>query len=148
MPAQLSLPSLQRVNIPFKCQRLSCRDIKILVIEDDADIASNIGQYFEDKGHQLDFDAHCYQLSDGRFDITSGNLRRAWQFGPGTRPLRQDDLDALLALIVIGWPNSNSPLSVTVAGPTCTEADILSTLKDKTAETLLNQQSFKYWCYR
>ena len=29
--------------------------MKILVIEDDADIASNIGQYFEDKGHQLDF---------------------------------------------------------------------------------------------
>ena len=29
--------------------------MKILVIEDDADIASNIGQYFEDRGHQLDF---------------------------------------------------------------------------------------------
>ncbi len=29
--------------------------MNILVIEDDADIASNIGQYFEDKGHQLDF---------------------------------------------------------------------------------------------
>jgi DNA-binding response OmpR family regulator len=29
--------------------------MKILVIEDDADIASNIGQYFEDKGHELDF---------------------------------------------------------------------------------------------
>ena len=29
--------------------------MKILIIEDDADIASNIGQYFEDKGHQLDF---------------------------------------------------------------------------------------------
>jgi len=29
--------------------------MKILIIEDDADIASNIGQYFEDRGHQLDF---------------------------------------------------------------------------------------------
>ena len=29
--------------------------MRILVIEDDADIASNIGQYFESKGHQLDF---------------------------------------------------------------------------------------------
>ena len=29
--------------------------MNILVIEDDADIASNIGQYLEDKGHQLDF---------------------------------------------------------------------------------------------
>ena len=29
--------------------------MKILLIEDDADIASNIGQYFEDRGHRLDF---------------------------------------------------------------------------------------------
>ena len=29
--------------------------MKILLIEDDADIASNIGQYFEDKGHLLDY---------------------------------------------------------------------------------------------
>jgi DNA-binding response OmpR family regulator len=60
--------------------------MKILVIEDDADIASNIGQYFEDKGHQLDFAGHCYQLSDGRFDITSGILRCAWQLVPGDPP--------------------------------------------------------------
>ena len=29
--------------------------MKILLIEDDADIASNIGQYFEERGHRLDF---------------------------------------------------------------------------------------------
>ena len=29
--------------------------MKILLIEDDTDIASNIGQYFEDKDRQLDF---------------------------------------------------------------------------------------------
>jgi len=47
--------------------------MNILVIEDDADIASNIGQYFEDKGHQLDF---AYSGSQGlalaigqRFDL-------------------------------------------------------------------------------
>lgn len=47
--------------------------MKILVIEDDADIASNIGQYFEDRGHQLDF---AYSGSQGlalalqeRFDL-------------------------------------------------------------------------------
>jgi len=47
--------------------------MKILVIEDDADIASNIGQYFEDKGHQLDF-AYSGPLGlklalDTRFDL-------------------------------------------------------------------------------
>ena len=29
--------------------------MKILLIEDDIDIASNVGQYFEDKGHRMDF---------------------------------------------------------------------------------------------
>ena len=47
--------------------------MKILVIEDDADIASNIGQYFEDKGHQLDFaynGAHGLSLAMAtRFDL-------------------------------------------------------------------------------
>jgi DNA-binding response OmpR family regulator len=47
--------------------------MKILVIEDDADIASNIGQYLEDKGHQLDFAYSGVQgLSlaiAGRFDL-------------------------------------------------------------------------------
>ena len=44
-----------RVNILLTSHRLAYRGMKILVIEDDVDIASNIGQYFEDKGHQLDF---------------------------------------------------------------------------------------------
>ena len=47
--------------------------MKILVIEDNADIASNIGQYFEDKGHQLDFafnGAHGLALATAeRFDL-------------------------------------------------------------------------------
>jgi DNA-binding response OmpR family regulator len=47
--------------------------MKILVIEDDADIASNIGQYFEAKGHELDFaysGAHGLKLAlDERFDL-------------------------------------------------------------------------------
>lgn len=47
--------------------------MKILVIEDDADIASNIGQYFEDRGHRLDFaynGNHGLELALGeRFDL-------------------------------------------------------------------------------
>lgn len=212
----------------------------------------------------LDFAQHCYSLSDGYFDITSGLLRRAWQFGSGARIPQQRDIDTLLPLIgwekvrwrspelevpmgmeidfggigkeyavdsvhkllkqttdasfmvnfggdctasgphadgsawmtgienprrpgdasaVIqlkagalatsgdvfkfiqqggkryghilnprtGWPNPNSPLSVTIAAPTCTEAGILSTLamlQGKDAEKFLDRQGFKYWCYR
>jgi thiamine biosynthesis lipoprotein len=50
-----------------------------------------------------------------------------------------------------GWPNPDSPLSVTVAAATCTEAGILSTLamlQGKDAEQFLDQQDIKYWCYR
>ena len=50
-----------------------------------------------------------------------------------------------------GWPNTDSPLSVTVAAATCTEAGILSTLamlQGKDAETFLERQAVKYWCYR
>jgi FAD:protein FMN transferase len=212
----------------------------------------------------LDFAQHCYQLSNGYFDITSGILRRAWKFGPGAGIPRQADIDRLLpnigwknirwqapdlevpagmeidfggigkeyavdtvhqllqqntsasflvnfggdcsasgplangaawmtgienprrpgdASTVIqmrqgalatsgdvfkyiqhgdkryghilnpqsGWPNPASPLSVTVAAPTCTEAGILSTLamlQGEDAEVFLEQQGFRFWCYR
>jgi DNA-binding response OmpR family regulator len=47
--------------------------MKILVIEDDADIASNIGQYFEERGHDLDFaysGTHGLELANKqRFDL-------------------------------------------------------------------------------
>lgn len=212
----------------------------------------------------LDFAQHCYELSEGWFDITSGILRHAWQFRPGARVPRQREIDRLLphvgwpklrwdnphlsiprgmeidfggigkeyavdsvlallkaktahsvmvnfggdcnasgpladgsrwitgienprragdasAVIKLklgalatsgdvfkfirqggkryghilnprsGWPNTRSPLSVTVAASTCTEAGVLSTLamlQGEDAETFLDQQGFKYWCYR
>ncbi len=47
--------------------------MNILPIEDDPDIASNIGQYFEDKGHRLDFAYSGIQglalANDRRFDL-------------------------------------------------------------------------------
>lgn len=49
----------------------------------------------------LDFAAHCYSLSDGYFDITSGILRRAWHYGPDNRIPQKSEIDALLPHI--GW---------------------------------------------
>lgn len=46
------------------------------------------------------FAAALHQQSQGLFDITSGVLRRAWDFGGGQLP-RQEQLDALLPLV--GW---------------------------------------------
>jgi thiamine biosynthesis lipoprotein len=50
-----------------------------------------------------------------------------------------------------GWPDTDAPLSVTVAAATCTEAGILSTLamlQGQDAEQFLDQQNINYWCYR
>ncbi len=50
-----------------------------------------------------------------------------------------------------GWPAIDSPLSVTVAAASCTDAGILSTLAmlhGKDAEEFLDHQGVKYWCYR
>jgi len=44
--------------------------MKILVIEDDANITSNTGQYFEDNGHELEF---AYSGIQG-LDLALGQL--------------------------------------------------------------------------
>lgn len=48
----------------------------------------------------LDYAAQAWQHSDGLFDITSGVLRRAWDFRSGKLPA-QEQIDALLPLV--GW---------------------------------------------
>ena len=52
----------------------------------------------------LDFAQQCFEQSDGLFDITSGVLRRAWDFKSHRLPT-QADIDALLPLI--GWHKVN-----------------------------------------
>lgn len=49
----------------------------------------------------LDFAAHLHALSGGLFDVTSGVLRRAWNFRVLRVPAQQE-IDGLLPLI--GWP--------------------------------------------
>lgn len=49
----------------------------------------------------LDFAGRCFELSDGRFDITSGALRRAWTFDGGDHVPTRSEVAALLSYI--GW---------------------------------------------
>ena len=49
----------------------------------------------------LDFAATIHGLSDGRFDITSGALRRVWTFDGKSRVPSQAEIDAVLPLV--GW---------------------------------------------
>jgi thiamine biosynthesis lipoprotein len=49
----------------------------------------------------LDYADQCYRLSDGRFDITSGVLRRAWQFNGQQFQPNRELIDSLLE--IVGW---------------------------------------------
>ncbi len=49
----------------------------------------------------LDFAARCFELSGGRFDVTSGVLRRLWRFDGGDRIPTRRQVGELLPLI--GW---------------------------------------------
>ncbi len=55
----------------------------------------------EETARLLDFAELVWRLSDGKFDITSGVLRRAWQFDGGTGVPDADQVRALLPLV--GW---------------------------------------------
>lgn len=55
----------------------------------------------EETARLLDFASTLTTLSEGRFDITSGVLRRAWTFDGGDRVPSQQQIDALLSHV--GW---------------------------------------------
>jgi thiamine biosynthesis lipoprotein len=49
----------------------------------------------------LDYAANCHRLSEGRFDITSGVLRRVWKFDGSDRTPTAAEIKAVLPLV--GW---------------------------------------------
>lgn len=55
----------------------------------------------EETAQLLDYASELHRLSEGRFDITSGVLRRAWTFDGGSRVPSEADLAAVLPLV--GW---------------------------------------------
>ncbi len=54
----------------------------------------------EETAALLDYAAACHDHSDGLFDVTSGVLRRAWDFKAGRLPA-PDEIEQLLPLV--GW---------------------------------------------
>ncbi len=49
----------------------------------------------------LDYAATCHEMSEGRFDVTSGVLRRIWTFDGGERVPSEDAVREVLQLV--GW---------------------------------------------
>lgn len=55
----------------------------------------------EETARFLDYAAHLHRWSGGRFDVTSGVLRRAWKFDGSDRVPAREQVRALLPLV--GW---------------------------------------------
>lgn len=55
----------------------------------------------EETANLLDFAEKCYHMSEGMFDVTSGVLRRAWNFDCSDNIPEADEIEKLLGLI--GW---------------------------------------------
>lgn len=55
----------------------------------------------EETANLIEFANQCHALSDGRFDITSGVLRRAWRFDGSDRLPSRDAVNALKPFV--GW---------------------------------------------
>jgi len=55
----------------------------------------------EETANMLDFAGQCFELSEGKFDITSGVLRQIWKFDGSDRIPEQRDIANMLPLI--GW---------------------------------------------
>jgi thiamine biosynthesis lipoprotein len=55
--------------------------------------------------HLLNFAAQCFELSGGLFDVTSGVLRRAWQFDGSDRVPEQAQIGPLRKLV--GWEKTS-----------------------------------------
>jgi thiamine biosynthesis lipoprotein len=73
----------------------------------------------ESRGHRIevdaetasliDFAAHCFDLSDGLFDVTSGVLRHAWKFDGSDRVPEAEEVERLLPLIGFSKVQWRSP---------------------------------------
>ncbi|VAW63516.1 FAD:protein FMN transferase [hydrothermal vent metagenome] len=64
-------------------------------------------------GLMLDFANQCYELSDGKFDVTSGVLRKIWKFDGSDNIPTKDEVDLIKPNIgwnKVKWKNSEITL--------------------------------------
>jgi thiamine biosynthesis lipoprotein len=82
----------------------------------------------------LDYAAHCHVLSEGRFDITCGVLRRAWDFDGSDRVPAPEQVEALLERIGF-WRLQRTPGHLTV--PSGMEIDLGGIAKEYAVDRAL-----------
>jgi thiamine biosynthesis lipoprotein len=94
--ANLAIADAERLEARYSCYRES----SLLSGINRAAAEGGSVEVDEETAGLLDYARTCYEQSDGLFDITSGILRRAWNFRSGVLPSQQH-IDELLGRI--GW---------------------------------------------
>ena len=93
--ARLAMQEAQRIEQIFSRYR---DDNLVWQINNSAGQAVTVDEEF---GRMLDFASTCFELSDGLFDVTSGVLRKAWNFDGSDNLPAAEAVNALLPNV--GW---------------------------------------------
>lgn len=95
--------------------------------------AGNVTRIDQETAALLQFAERAYQISDGLFDITSGALRRAWNFASG-KPPSDDQINALLPFVswkAVQWDETN------LCMPSGMELDLGGLVKEYAADAIV-----------
>ncbi len=98
--AKLAIAEVHRIEAKYSRYRT---DSVVARINAGAGTGQAVGVDTE-TAHLIDFAASLFDSSDGLFDITSGTLRRAWDFRSQRMPA-EGQIEALLPLV--GWQQVN-----------------------------------------
>jgi thiamine biosynthesis lipoprotein len=138
--AKLAIAEVQRIESKFSRYRAAS-----VVSRINASAGSNRGFDVDaETAHLLDFAATLHESSSGLFDVTSGTLRKAWDFKAGRLP-DAAQVEALLPLV--GWDRvrwKDQRIELPVAGM---ELDFGGFGKEYAADraaTLLQQQGVRH----
>lgn len=109
--AQAAIAEVQRIEHKYSRYRT---DSIVSQINQSASQANSV-ELDDETAQLVAFAGNLWQMSDGLFDITSGVLRKAWDFKLHRMP-KPDDLAALLPLV--GWDKVDlSPAGIRLSRP-------------------------------
>jgi thiamine biosynthesis lipoprotein len=116
-PAEVAAIAESAMNEVARIERRYSRYRRDSVLTEINNVAQNAGSLDVDDetAKLLDYAFACYQRSDGLFDITSGLLRRIWDFKSGRLPERSaiDELLPRIGLAKVSWRRPRLTFPVT-----------------------------------
>ena len=116
-PTEVEAIAESAMNEVARIERRYSRYRSDSVLAEINDVAQRAGsiEVDDETAKLLDFAFACYKRSDGLFDITSGLLRRIWDFKSGRLPDRRaiNDLLPRIGLAKVSWERPRLAFSVT-----------------------------------